>query len=101
MKPQFLLTTAISIFCSLLFLLLCRAVVSFSPAAGSTIAMDEMGVRKFSKVHPPGVHPRVLMSPEDIDPWRQSVVLTAKGKAFFSKRYHSGFVYHSPTLAGV
>ena len=32
------------------------------------------------------------MSPEDIAPWRKSVGLTGKGKAFFSKRYQSKLV---------
>ncbi len=57
-----------------------------------------MGVRIFSKVPPPGVHPRVLMSPEDIDPWRKSVGLTSRGKEFFSKRFQSTLVDQLATV---
>ena len=63
-----------------------------NPAPGVAIPTDDMGVRIFSKVPPVGVHPRVLMSPEDIEPWRKSVGLTNVGKEFFSKRYHSAVV---------
>ena len=69
-----------------------RADGGLNPVEGVSIPMDDMGVRIFSKVPPVGVHPRVLMSPEDIGPWRNSVGLTGKGKAFFSKRYQSKLV---------
>lgn len=61
-------------------------------SAALAVEVDDMGVRRFSKVPPAGVHPRVLMSPEDVAPWRQSVGLTAKGKAFFARRYRSDLI---------
>ncbi len=53
---------------------------------------DEDGVRIFSKVPPPGVHHRVIFSPEDIGPWRREVIKSRRGKEFFSKRYKSRIV---------
>lgn len=52
-------------------------------------AVDDMGVRVFSAVPEVGVHPRVLMSPEDLAPWRASVIKTYRGRTFFAKRYAS------------
>jgi hypothetical protein len=60
---------------------LCNAV----PAADYN-AVNEKGVRIFSPVPETGVHPRVLMSPEDMPEWRKEVIKTYRGKAFFSKR---------------
>ena len=55
-------------------------------------AIDEHGVRVFSKVPPVGVHPRVLMSPEDLPAWRARVIQTYRGKTFFAKRYQSKLI---------
>lgn len=52
-------------------------------------AIDGNGVRVFSRVPEVGVHPRVLMSPEDLPAWRSSVIDTYRGKTFFAKRYTS------------
>ncbi len=52
-------------------------------------AVDENGVRLFSKVPPVGIHPRVIMSPEDIPAWRERVGKTYRGKTFFAKPYRS------------
>jgi hypothetical protein len=59
---------------------------------GITDNIYSQGVRKFSAVPPIGVHPRVLMSPEDIPAWRENVIKTHKGKEFFSKRYKSEYI---------
>lgn len=50
---------------------------------------NERGVRIFSRVPPVGVHPRVLLSPEDLPGWREHVITTYRGKAFFAKRFVS------------
>ncbi|WOO39922.1 hypothetical protein [Rubellicoccus peritrichatus] len=52
-------------------------------------ATDENGVRIFSEVPAPGVHPRVIMSPQDLQPWREEVGATYRGKTFFAKRFTS------------
>ncbi len=52
-------------------------------------AIDQNGVRVFSDVPEPGVHPRVILSPEDLPAWRKHVVQTYRGKEFFSKRFKS------------
>ncbi|MGD0094361.1 MAG: hypothetical protein ABSE73_31015, partial [Planctomycetota bacterium] len=72
----------------------CLLVVLVIAVRGSASAaeVDDLGVRAFSKVPPPGVHPRVLLSPEDMELWRKSAGLTAKGKEFFSKRYRSDLI---------
>lgn len=66
--------------------------------AGDYNDTNENGVRVFSKVPPVGVHPRVLMSPEDLPAWRKEVIKTYRGKAFFAQRFESKRV---DTLAGV
>jgi len=60
-----------------------------SALAGNYDATDENGVRIFSKVPEPGVHPRVILSPEDLPAWRKQVIETYRGKEFFSKRFES------------
>lgn len=50
---------------------------------------NENGVRIFSDVPPVGVHPRVLMSPEDLPAWRKEVIKTFRGKTFFARRFES------------
>jgi len=60
--------------------------------------IDEYGVRVFSKVPKVGVHPRVLMSPEDLPAWRREVVKTYRGKTFFAKRFQSKAI---DTLAAI
>ncbi len=60
--------------------------------------VDAQGVRKFSEVPPIGVHPRVLLSPRDIPSWRERVISTHKGMAFFSKPYQSKVI---DTLAAI
>jgi len=60
--------------------------------AGDYNAVDENGVRVFSKVPPVGVHPRVIMSPEDLPGWRKSVRETYRGREFLSKRYEAGYI---------
>ncbi len=55
-------------------------------------SVDENGVRVFSVVPEVGVHPRVLMSPEDLPGWRDSVVQTYRGKTFFAKRHSSPLI---------
>ena len=57
--------------------------------AGDYNAVSEHGVRVFSPVPPIGVHPRVLMSPEDLPPWREHVITTYRGKTFFAQRFQS------------
>jgi hypothetical protein len=57
--------------------------------AGEYGATNENGVRVFSNVPPVGVHPRVLMSPEDLPAWRKEVIKTYRGKTFFAKRFES------------
>lgn len=52
-------------------------------------ATDENGVRIFSAVPQVGVHPRVLMSPEDLAGWRREVIKTYRGKTFFAERFMS------------
>ena len=50
---------------------------------------NENGVRVFSRVPLVGVHPRVLMSPEDLPAWREHVITTYRGRSFFAKRFTS------------
>lgn len=50
---------------------------------------NERGVRIFSKVPPVGVHPRVLLSPEDLPGWREHVITTYRGRTFFAERFES------------
>jgi len=57
--------------------------------AGDYNAVNEHGVRIFSDVPPVGVHPRVLMSPEDLPAWRKQVITTYRGKTFFAQRFQS------------
>jgi len=57
--------------------------------AGDYSATNENGVRVFSDVPPVGVHPRVLMSPEDLPAWRKEVIKTYRGKTFFGQRFES------------
>ncbi len=61
-------------------------------SAGDYNAVDEKGVRIFSVVPGEGVHPRVLMSPEDLPGWRDSVIDSYRGKTFFAKRYASPLI---------
>jgi hypothetical protein len=61
-------------------------------------ATDEHGVRVLSAVPPVGVHPRVLMSPEDLPGWRREVIQTYRGRTFFAKRFTSKRI---DTLAGI
>lgn len=53
------------------------------------VPCDALGVRRFSAVPPAGVHPRVLLSPEDLPRWREQVARTHRGGAFFAKRFQS------------
>jgi hypothetical protein len=73
---------------------LAAVVVVAASACGLAAAadVDDLGVRKFSDVPPVGVHPRVLLSPEDLPAWRQHVVTTHKGMTFFAKRYESKYI---------
>jgi len=59
------------------------------PAIAQFHATNENGVRVFSKVPEPGVHPRVLLSPSDLPAWRKHVITTYRGKTFFAKRFES------------
>lgn len=56
---------------------------------GDYDATNENGVRVFSAVPAVGVHPRVLMSPEDLPAWREEVIKTYRGKTFFAQRFES------------
>jgi hypothetical protein len=67
-------------------------VLSLPISAHDYNAVDEWGVRLFSAVPDVGVHPRVLMSPEDLTPWRASVVKTYRGRSFFANRYSSPLI---------
>ncbi len=79
--------------CSVINLLLILiATLNLPLVAHDYDAVDELGVRVFSEVPPVGVHPRVLMSPEDLAPWRASVSDTYRGKTFFAKRYGSPLI---------
>lgn len=71
--------------------LLPHLLLSLNPPARASEdpAIDKDGVRVFSQVPAVGVHPRVLMSPEDLPAWRDHVVTTYRGKTFFAKRYES------------
>lgn len=62
---------------------------TLSVDAGDYNATNENGVRAFSKVPPVGVHPRVLMSPEDLPAWRKEVIKTYRGRTFFTQRFES------------
>jgi len=73
------------IVCAGMVLLLANSTVH----AADYEATNENGVRIFSNVPPVGVHPRVLMSPEDLAPWRAAVGETYRGKTFFAKRFES------------
>ena len=42
--------------------------------------------RVLSERPPPGVHPRVIMSPEDLPGWRESVRETYRGREFLASR---------------
>jgi hypothetical protein len=55
-------------------------------------AVDGNGVRIFSKVPPVGVHPRVILSPEDLPGWRKSIQKTYRGREFLAKRYEDAYV---------
>lgn len=66
--------------------------LAVEPSLKTVVPVDEYGVRIFGAVPPVGVHPRVLLSPEDIEPWRDQVVQTRKGREFFSKRYQSKLI---------
>ena len=74
----------------------CAAILLVLPLTSATNAqadsVDELGVRRFSQVPPPGIHPRVVFSPADLPAWREHVIGTHKGKQFFSQRYVSGEV---------
>jgi len=59
---------------------------------GDYNAVDKNGVRVFSKVPPVGVHPRVILSPEDLPGWRESVRETYRGREFLAKRYEDGYI---------
>ena len=63
--------------------------VAAAPLPAQYNATDDTGVRIFSNVPPVGMHPRVLMSPEDLPSWRQAVIKTYRGKTFFAKRFQS------------
>jgi len=82
----------------------CIAGLSSSLLAADYNTLDEKGVRIFSELPKVGVHPRVLMSPEDLAPWRNSVIKTYRGKTFFATRYTSPIIDKlariNPTLAG-
>ena len=56
------------------------------------VETDDLGIRRFSKVPAAGVHPRVLFSPEDLPAWREQVIKTHKGAAFFAKPYQSKLI---------
>ncbi len=59
------------------------------PRADEYNATNANGVRKFSAVPAVGVHPRVLMSPEDLPAWRKEVITTYRGTTFFAERFES------------
>lgn len=61
-------------------------------AASKYSLINENGVRIFSQVPKAGVHPRVLMSPEDLPEWRETVIKTYRGKTFFTERYQSPLI---------
>ncbi len=73
-------------------------VSSLAVCAGDYNATNENGVRIFSDVPPVGVHPRVLMSPEDLPAWREEVIKTYRGETFFATRFESKRI---DTLAGI
>ena len=87
-----------------ILLMTAAVTLSCSVRAANYNAVDELGVRVFSPVPEPGVHPRVLMSPEDPPAWRDSVINTYRGKTFYSKRYQSPLIKKlaqlDPGLAG-
>lgn len=58
-------------------------------AEENDIATNAGGVRVFSAVPPVGVHPRVLLSPEDLPSWREHVSKTYRGSKFFETRFES------------
>lgn len=66
--------------------------ISAMAVAADYNAVNKNGVRIFSKVPRVGVHPRVLMSPEDLPAWRKEVIKTYRGKTFFAKRYQSNAI---------
>lgn len=70
-------------------ILIAMCVLAAGIAVGGYSDMDEHGCRIFSKVPPPGVHPRVILSPEDLPEWRKEVIKTYRGSTFFSKRFKS------------
>lgn len=76
----------------------CIAIFACPLAAEDYDATNENGVRLFSAVPPTGVHPRVLMSPEDLPAWRKHVITTYRGKTFFAQRFESKRI---DTLAGI
>jgi hypothetical protein len=80
---------------STILILFCMAMPTL---AGDYHDVDENGVRVFSKVPPVGVHPRVIMSPEDLPGWRESVRETYRGREFLSKRYKDGYIDALATL---
>ncbi|MCY3018039.1 MAG: hypothetical protein NTW87_03280 [Planctomycetota bacterium] len=75
-------------------LMWCPLVVLMMAICGPAYGAEagDLGIRAFSKVPPPGTHPRVLLSPEDVEAWRRNIALTAKGKEFLGKRYRSDLV---------
>ena len=70
----------------------CFCVAFFSAVASAddlVVETNANGIRKFSSVPPIGVHPRVLLSPEDLPAWRAHVAHTYRGSKFFENRYAS------------
>ena len=83
--------------CSFLGILICvwlAVLIGLSDmvVAGNYNQVNENGVRILSKVPEVNVHPRVLMSPEDLPGWRENVIKTYRGKIFFAERYQSPII---------
>ncbi len=74
---------------SAILVLHCLAMLA---SAATYDAVDDNGVRIFSKVPTPGVHPRVILSPEDLPAWRRSFKNTYRGRAFLAKRYEDSYI---------
>jgi hypothetical protein len=55
-----------------------------SPTVESSELWDGFAKDRISKVPPPGVHPRILISPEDLPGLRQRLKETATGKALYA-----------------
>ena len=62
---------------------------AWATSANDYGSINENGVRKFSAAPPVGIHPRVLMSPEDLPGWRKEGIKTYRGKTFFKTRFKS------------